>query len=273
MEEAEFDLRPAAPIHRQVHPPASAIQAAVPILLQAKNPVILAGSRVTEQGAMAELIRVAELLGAPVISESGTTHGRGAFPSDHPLQADGLPLWSPEVLQRLQPYDAALVVGMDLLRQYVYFEPANPIPAHLQLIHIDEDAYQLNKNYPLAAAIWGNTRASLHDLANALAEQQDASSRATAQARTAQLAAAQQHQRQQLLAQVAAEQTRRPLTPLTLMEAISRTLPRNVAVIEEAVTTTNRTLERLGRLPTTDGYLVIADGHSVGDWDAASVSS
>jgi benzoylformate decarboxylase len=38
------------------------------------------------------------------------------------------------------------------------------------------------------------------------------------------------------------------------MEALSRVLPPNVAVIEEAVTTTNRTFARLGRLPTTDGY-------------------
>ena len=36
-------------------------------------------------------------LGAPVISESGTTHGRLSFPADHPLYAPGLPLWSPEV--------------------------------------------------------------------------------------------------------------------------------------------------------------------------------
>ncbi|MGC4002767.1 MAG: thiamine pyrophosphate-dependent enzyme [Pirellulales bacterium] len=38
------------------------------------------------------------------------------------------------------------------------------------------------------------------------------------------------------------------------METLSRVLPANVAVIEEAVTTTNRVFERLGRLPTTDGY-------------------
>ena len=37
--------------------------------------------------------------------------------------AQGLPLWSPEVRERLNEYDVLLVVGMDLLRQYIYFEP------------------------------------------------------------------------------------------------------------------------------------------------------
>ena len=54
-------------------------------------------------------------LGAPVITESGTTHGRLAFPADHPLYGQGLPLWSPEVRERLKEYDVLLVVGMDLL--------------------------------------------------------------------------------------------------------------------------------------------------------------
>jgi benzoylformate decarboxylase len=251
---AELDTRPSAPIHRELHPPASAIQAAREVLLRAKNPAILAGSRVTERGAVAELVRVAEQLGAPVISESGTTHGRAAFPCTHPLHDEGLPLWSPEIFARLNEFDVLLVVGMDLLRQYVYFDPPCPIPAHLRIVHIDEDAYQLGKNYPLAAAVWGNTRAALADLAAELEQTIDASWKSAARARCEQYALKQQQIRAQILDQAKSEQSQRPLSPLTFMESISRVLPPNVVVIEEAVTTTNRTLERLGRLPTTDGY-------------------
>jgi len=251
---AELDTRLSAPIHQELHPPASAIAAAREVLLSAKNPAILAGSRVTERGAVQELVRVAELLGAPVISESGTTHGRAAFPSTHPLHDEGLPLWSPEILARLQEFDVLLVTGMDLLRQYVYFDPPCPIPAQLRIVHIDEDAYQLGKNYPLAAAVWGNTRAALADLAGELERTIDASWKSAARARCEHYALKQQQIRAQILEQVKHEQNQRPLTPLTFMESLSRVLPPNVAVIEEAVTTTNRTFARLGRLPTTDGY-------------------
>ena len=63
-----------------------------------------------------------------MISESGTTHGRLGFPADHPLSAPGLPIWSPEVRARLADHDVILVVGMDLLRLYVYFEPSRQFP-------------------------------------------------------------------------------------------------------------------------------------------------
>ena len=54
--------------------------------------------------------------------------------------------------------------------------------------------------------------------------------------------------------QVAGERELRPLTPLGLMGALARVLPADVAVIEEAVTTTNTTFERLGVLKNTTGY-------------------
>src|SRR5439155_5921093 len=145
----------------RIRPPVEAMRKAAELLIAADNPAILAGSRVTERDAMAELVGVAELLGTPVITESGTTHGRLAFPSDHPLNGQGLPLWSPDVRQRLAEYDVLLVVGMDLLRQYIYFEPSRPIPEHIQLVQIDEDPWQLGKNYPVDVGVTGNLEESL----------------------------------------------------------------------------------------------------------------
>ena len=46
----------------------------------------------------------------------------------------------------------------------------------------------------------------------------------------------------------------RPLAPAAFMEAIARVLPPNVAVVEEAVTTTNTMLERLGAIKDPSGY-------------------
>ncbi len=151
---AELDLTPAAPLDTLVRPPVEALRRAAEVLLAAKNPAILAGSRVVERDAVAELVRVAERLGAPVISEGGTTHGRLPFPADHPLYGQCLPLWSPETNERLREYDVLLAVGMDLLRQYLYHEP-RAIPEHIRLVQIDEDPWQLGKNYPVAVGVIG----------------------------------------------------------------------------------------------------------------------
>ncbi|QDU97086.1 thiamine pyrophosphate-binding protein [Lignipirellula cremea] len=255
MEVSELlDLSPITLPDARVRPPLAALERAAQVLAVAQRPVILAGSRVTERNAMAELVRVAEQLGAPVLSESGTTHGRLAFPSNHPLNGQGLPLWSPEVRERLAAYDVALVVGMDLLRQYCYHEPARAIPEHLRLVHIDEDPWQLGKNYPLEVGVIGDTKTSLAELSPLLqrlaspAQQQAAAERCTVLTR--EHAAARQTLRERVAEQLPA----RPMTPLTLMATVAEVLPDNVAVIEEAVTTTNTTIERLGALKNTTGY-------------------
>src|SRR5262249_28040425 len=89
-----LDLAPTGLPDRRVRPSEEALQRAAEMLLDARNPAILVGSRVQEADAVDELVRLAERLGACVLSEAGTTHGRLSFPCDHPLYAQGLPLWS-----------------------------------------------------------------------------------------------------------------------------------------------------------------------------------
>ena len=249
-----LDLSPIQLPDPRVRPPLESLRRAAQLLRSAKNPGILAGSRVTETDAMQELVAVAELLGAPVMTESGTTHGRLAFPADHPLNGQGLPLWSPEVRQRLNEHDVLLVVGMDLLRQYVYHEPARAIPEHIRLIHIDEDPWQLGKNYSLEVGVIGHTKVSLDELGQELRHALTPDQVSAIGQRTARHVAAHEASRESLREQIAAQRDLRPLTPLGLMGALSRVLPDDVAVIEEAVTTTNTTFERLGVLKNTTGY-------------------
>ena len=96
-----LDVSPPTLPDRRVRPPVEALRRAVALLRAARSPAILAGSRVTEAGGIEELVAVSERLGAPVLSESGTSHGRIPFPVDHGLCAGSLPLWSPDVRQRL----------------------------------------------------------------------------------------------------------------------------------------------------------------------------
>lgn len=251
---AEIDTTPARPLDKRTRPPLDALNRAVDVLSAARNPAILVGSRVQEADAVAELVRVAELLGAPVMSESGTTHGRLGFPPDHPQYTLGMPLWSPEVAQRLQPYDALLVVGMDLLRQYVYFDPPRAVPAHIKLVHLDEDQWQIGKNYPVEVGVLGDIKMSLAELGSSLATTLTYAARQAAAKRIAELGQAQQKSREELRAAAQREMETRPLTPLALMDTVARVIPPDVAVVEEAVTTTNTMLERLAALKNTSGY-------------------
>ncbi len=69
-------------------------------------------------------------------------------------------------------------------------------------------------------------------------------------ARAAQHAAA----REKLKAAIAKRNDARPMAGSVLMASLASVLPDNVAVVEEAVTTTNTTLQRLAALKNTSGY-------------------
>ncbi len=251
---AELDQTPARPLDTRVRPPADALRRAAEVLAQARNPVILAGSRVVEANAVEQIVAVAERLGAAVMTESGTTHGRLGFPADHPLYAQALPLWSPDVRKRLDEFDVLLAVGMDLLRLYVYFEPARAVPEHIRIIHLDQDPWQLGKNYPLEVGLIGDPQAGLGELAELLDEVMTPAAVDAAKTRGAARARTHEKIRTDLWRQAERQRDVRPLTPLALMSSLARVLPANVAVIEEAVTTTNTYFERLGALKNTSGY-------------------
>ena len=254
MEEAELDLRPAAAIDRRIRPTHESLKNAADVLLAARQPAILVGSRVQEAGAVDELVRVAQRLGVPVFSESSYNHGRLSFPADHPLYGQVLPLWSPEIQERLRPYDALLVVGMDLLRSYVYHAPEQPLPRGIRIVQIDESPFELNKNHPIDVAVWGDTKTSLTELDKVLEKQMTTDDREVAAQRRDDIARQHDAWRAALADKIASQRDERPMTPLTMMSSLARVLPDDVAVVEEAVTTTGNVLERLGALKNTSGY-------------------
>jgi benzoylformate decarboxylase len=250
---AELDLKPPAPLDTLVRPPVEALSRAAEVLLSAKNPAILAGGRVVERNAVDELVRLAERLGAPVIGESGTTHGRLAFPPHHPLYDQCLPLWSPEIRERLRDYDVLFITGMDAFRQYLYHQP-RAIPESAALVQLDEDPWQLGKNYPLEVGLIGSTKAGLAELDAMLAARMSDGQRHQARERAERHAKRHEADRKQLEAQADRERRLRPLTPLAFMSSLARILPADVAIVEEAVTTTNTVFERLGALKNATGY-------------------
>ena len=243
-----LDLRPPQLPDRRIRPPAEALHQAAEMLAQAKNPAILAGSRVTEAGAVGELVALAERLGAPVMAEQQTSHSRPPMPLDHPLYTGILPLWSPDIRERLEGHDVIFAVGMNLLRLYIYHEPANPFPEGTRLIHLDADPGELGKNYPLDLALLGDPKVGLGELAQVVAEILPAWQVEASIGRRASYLAQRVAEQERLHAEIEASWNERPMTPIALMGALARSLPPEAAVVEEAATTHNNLLERLGVL-------------------------
>jgi benzoylformate decarboxylase len=251
----ELDLFPPHIPDRRVRPPVDALAKAAELLAQAQNPAILAGSRVTESDAVDELVKLAEGLGAPVLAEQQTSHGRLPMPADHPLYRGSLPLWSPDVHQLLVEFDVILVVGMNLLRMFLYGEPASPVPEHIRLIHLDVDPWEIGKNYPVEVGLLGDPKAGLGELTQIVSEIQSPEQVQRAGQRGEEYAAQRSAERESLLADIEVQREERPMTAMTLVAALSRVLPSNAALVEEAPTSNGNLLERLGVFKDPTGLI------------------
>lgn len=243
-----FDLSAPHVIDRRIGPPSDALQRAAQLLANAQRPAILAGSRVTESGGCAALARLAERLGAPVFAENTTAHGRLPIAPSHPLYQGILPYWSPQIRQRLAEFDVLLIVGMHALRLYIHQEPERPIPEHVRLVQLDIDPWQIGKNFPVEVGLLSDPARGLEELECAITTEQSDDDRVRAVASGERWMQTRREAQEQLSRELAAARDVRPLTALGVMGAIARVLPPNAAVVEEAITTHQNVLERLGVL-------------------------
>jgi acetolactate synthase-1/2/3 large subunit len=142
--------------------PAGEIERAAGILRAARHPAIFCGWGAVD--ATAELIAIAELLGAPV---STTLQGLSAFPGNHRLHAGFAlgPAAVPAVENAFRECDALLAVGTRFAEiptgSYGWTPPAD-------LVHVDINPRVFGANYPAAAALEGDARAVLAALRDAL---------------------------------------------------------------------------------------------------------
>src|SRR5438093_4691297 len=165
--DGDIDLLGPTRVAPRVRGDASAIASAAALLAQAQRPVIMAGDAVAQSRAHAELVELAELLGAPVYTEF--VPNTASFPSSHPLFRGQMVRLAPEVRKILDQYDVLFSVGGDLFTLSLPSD-TDPMPPGIALIHLDIDAWELGKNYPPAAAILGDPKATLPDITAAVRE-------------------------------------------------------------------------------------------------------
>ncbi len=157
------DIPDFAPAPAAGHRAAAAdLSRAAALLAAAKHPAIFCGWGAVD--ATAELIAIAERLGAPV---STTLQGLSAFPGHHRLHAGFAlgPAAVPAVENAFAECDALLAVGTRFAEiptgSYGWEPPA-------ALVHVDINPRVFNANYPAAVALEGDARAVLAALFDAL---------------------------------------------------------------------------------------------------------
>ena len=140
----------------------SDVAEAAKILLQAKNPLIVAGQGVLFAEATAELIEFAELTQLPVTT---TLAGKSGFPEDHPLSlGTGAGVMPKPVHTFLQKADVILAIGTSLTKHNI---TAAAIPPGKVIIHATNDERDINKQYPCDYPILGDAKLVLRQFVDA----------------------------------------------------------------------------------------------------------
>jgi benzoylformate decarboxylase len=230
--EAAIDLGAPTRVGPRLRGDRAALEHAAGLIAKAERPVIIAGDAVAQSRAHAEIVALAELIGAPVYVEG--VANTAAFPASHPLYRGAIARLAPTARAMLQTFDLLLSVGGDLFTLSLP-APVEPMPEGLRVVHLDIDPWELGKNYAADAAILGDPKATLPELTALVASGMDGARHTAAKARAARMAAAIAGEREALRAKARAEAAKSPIPPLALMAAIADALPQDAVVVEESI--------------------------------------
>src|SRR5262249_28747487 len=150
-----------------------------------RRPLVVAGDGVARSHALAEMVRVAERLGARVHGEP--IYRRTVFPSDHALWRGGLFPTVPAVRKAFDNADAVLVVGASMFTWFLH-APGSVIPPGLPVIQVGDDGWEIGKSHRVSIGIVADVGATLRALERALDARMSEEQKAASRERLAELA-------------------------------------------------------------------------------------
>ena len=232
-DEADVEIVPSHKTYGRIAPDTSAIDAAVGILADSENPVLIVGDGVGQSGASAEAVRLAEMLGAKVYA---SFYSQVNFPTSHPqflgLASPGMPAGK----ALLEDADAVVAVGTPVFPGYFYFSGSVLKPG-VNLIHIDSDATQIGRTEPTDVGIVADPRTAMTALSDALELRMSGAAKESAIGRAASVAEEKAAQDAAWQARLDARQDISPMSTERMMTEIAAALPDDAIIVDDSVTT------------------------------------
>jgi len=141
----------------KLDPNAEDVRKAVHVLAEAEQPVIYAGGGVVWSGASAELVELAELLGAPVTT---SLLGKGAIPEDHPLALGMLGMHG-RMTANLAVTECDVLLGVGVRFSDRATGDVRHFAPRAKIIHIDIDPVEIGKCVRADLPIVGDAKRTL----------------------------------------------------------------------------------------------------------------
>jgi thiamine pyrophosphate-dependent acetolactate synthase large subunit-like protein len=259
-QEANVTIRPTAYTSWRTRPDPAALAEAAELLLGARNPIIMVGDRVALSGAQAEVVALAELLGAAIFENYASEYNA---PAAHPLNLGMFSFagGSKQLEATLADCDVLLCVGAPLF-QIIFPKPEPILPPGTKLVQIDLLSWELNKNIPADVAMLADPKAALAELAELVRAGRTPAHRQAAEARAAAVAERTAATAERYRTQARARWDAVPITAPRLMAELKDALPDNALVFSEAITNQPQLVAALQ--PSAPGQLMNGRGGGIG---------
>ena len=165
VQEEEFDYKTDLKIDLPGYKPTTKghplqIKKAAKLILESKKPVILAGGGVISSKSSTELIKLSELINAPVTT---TLMGKGSFPEDHKLSLGMLGMHGRKVANIVvDECDCLIAIGCRFSDRTT--GNVEEFASKAKIIHIDVDPAEIGKNVDVDVPIVGDAKNTLTSL-------------------------------------------------------------------------------------------------------------
>ncbi len=212
----------------QVFPDNRSIAQAADWLAAANNPLLISGAELPRWGGLAELVEIADLLGATVSGDTAASRSSMGFPSDHPLYLGTMR----GPVQSDIPFDVVLLAGASRLSLARGEQPLIPLDAQIIELGIREE--HLARNYPADLLIYADPQVTLQKLLVELQGRSLDAARIVAR-REAATALALTH-RAGLQKELERVWDTDPIAPERLAAEVDRAIDQSAVVVTEGVT-------------------------------------
>ena len=225
---AEMNILPSTKAFDAVSPDPIGIHKASNLLLNAKNPVLMVGDRVSDDDGLESAVQLAELVGLPVFQNRG---GEVSFPTTHPQYMGLHSLRVKKDRESLQEFDVILAVGMDTFDELFYWGDVI-LSESQRLIHIDPIPGRVGRSEPTDVGIIANCKKALDQIIEDIKPKLDYK---LAESRTKQVIDDAKETRLSYETSVENGWNTSPMSPARMMFELSNSVPENAIIIDDAV--------------------------------------
>ena len=255
---AEMNIIPSRYTSDKIRPDLDSIEQAADSLIKAENPVLIVGDRVSDDDAVGEAVRLAEMLGLPAYQFRGA---EVSFPTTHKQYLGILNLRNSANRESLKACDTVIAVGMNAFEELFYWGDVI-LNEESTLIHIDSSAVNIGKSEPTNIGIISHCKMGLQELNHNVSDKLRTIDSSIIEKRLQRTLDEKKYKQDSFVESTKNKWNDKPMSVARMMHEFVAGLPENAVVVDDSIS--NRAIVREYLEGIERGDIVGYRGQSIG---------